>query len=128
MVPPGADRAATPKSAATEAEPSAAEYEAVLADHRRLVRELDVLLNGDRAAEQASLCDIVSQLKVEIPGVLGAIREVRQDFDVSDMQRMAVNVMHASGSLPRDLRRKAAHAVLALKAIFDAATNPGDDQ
>lgn len=36
----------------------------VLADHRRLVRELDVLLNGeDGAAQQASLCDIVGQLR-----------------------------------------------------------------
>lgn len=32
-------------------------------DHKRLVRELDVLLNGvDGAAPQASLCDIVAQL------------------------------------------------------------------
>jgi hypothetical protein len=44
----------------------AADYEAVLADHRRLVRELDVILNGhEGAAEQASLCDIVSQLRRE---------------------------------------------------------------
>ena len=41
-------------------------YEEVLADHRRLVRELDVLLNGqDGAAKQASLCDIVAQVKRE---------------------------------------------------------------
>lgn len=41
-----------------------ADYEEVLADHRRLVRELDVLLNGEHgAAKQASLCDIVGQLK-----------------------------------------------------------------
>lgn len=41
---------------------SAADYEAVLTDHRRLVRELDVALNGDGAALQASLCDIVAQV------------------------------------------------------------------
>jgi len=42
---------------------STADYEAVLAGHRALVRELDVLLNGEEgAAKQASLCDIVSQL------------------------------------------------------------------
>ena len=45
--------------------PVANDYEKVLADHRRLVRELDVLLNGDGAAEQASLCDIVSQVRRE---------------------------------------------------------------
>ena len=32
-------------------------------DKDRLVRELDVLLNGDGAAPQASLCDIVSQVR-----------------------------------------------------------------
>jgi len=43
---------------------TAEDYEEVLADHRRLVRELDVLLNGEHgAAKQASLCDIVGQLK-----------------------------------------------------------------
>lgn len=35
-------------------------------DHDRLVRELDVLLNGvDGAANQASLCDLVAQLKAK---------------------------------------------------------------
>lgn len=43
-----------------------ADYESVLSDHRRLVRELDVLLNGEEgAAEQASLCDIVAQVRRE---------------------------------------------------------------
>lgn len=46
-----------------KAEQSIAELEAVQTDHLRLVRELDGLLNGDNAAEQASLCDIVAQVK-----------------------------------------------------------------
>jgi ATP:corrinoid adenosyltransferase len=42
---------------------ASADYEEVLADHRRLVRELDVLLNGEAgAAKQASLCDLVAQV------------------------------------------------------------------
>ncbi|HCF6667203.1 TPA: hypothetical protein NII70_000813 [Pseudomonas aeruginosa] len=42
---------------------TADDYEEVLADHRRLVRELDVLLNGEEgAAKQASLCDLVGQV------------------------------------------------------------------
>lgn len=42
---------------------SISDYEEVLADKRRLTRELDVLLNGeDGAAKQASLCDLVSQV------------------------------------------------------------------
>lgn len=40
------------------------DYEEVIADHKRLVRELDVMINGEEgAAKQASLCDIVSQMK-----------------------------------------------------------------
>lgn len=39
-------------------------HEEAKADHQKLVRELDVLLNGeDGAAPQASLCDIVAQMK-----------------------------------------------------------------
>lgn len=37
--------------------------EEVLADKRRLTRELDVLLNGTGAAQAPSLCDIVSQVQ-----------------------------------------------------------------
>lgn len=44
---------------------TAEDYEAVLADHRRLVRELDVLLHGEGAAKQASLCDIVAQVAAQ---------------------------------------------------------------
>lgn len=41
-----------------------ADHEDVHSDQKRLVRELDVLLNGeDGAAPQASLCDIVGDLK-----------------------------------------------------------------
>lgn len=40
-----------------------ADYEEVLAGHRRLVRELDVLLNGEGAAAQASLADLVAQVR-----------------------------------------------------------------
>lgn len=52
------------------------DYEEVLADHRRLVRELDVLLNGEEgAAKQASLCDIVAQVR--------RYRQVRGNADAS---------------------------------------------
>ena len=42
--------------------PNVSDYEDVLEGHRKLVRELDVLLNGDGAAKQASLCDVVGQI------------------------------------------------------------------
>jgi hypothetical protein len=46
-------------------EESIEDYKEVIADHKRLVRELDVIINGENAAPQASLCDIVSQLAKE---------------------------------------------------------------
>lgn len=50
------------------------DYEEALVDHRRLVRELDILLNGEaNAARQASLCDIVSQVRREGIRVGGAL-------------------------------------------------------
>jgi hypothetical protein len=39
------------------------DYEEILSDHRRLVRELDIALNRDGTSKQASLCDIVAQVK-----------------------------------------------------------------
>lgn len=42
--------------------PSVSDYEDVLTSYQKLVRELDVLLNGDGAAKQASLCDVVGQV------------------------------------------------------------------
>jgi hypothetical protein len=52
------------------------EVEGAFADHRNLVRELDVLLNGEAgAARQASLCDIVAQVRlcglcIKVPAVV----------------------------------------------------------
>ncbi|HGM5010198.1 TPA: hypothetical protein ACKPXC_000473 [Pseudomonas aeruginosa] len=61
-------RAALAQSSPVQAEqPTADDYEEVLADHRRLVREMDVLLNGEAcAAKQAMLCDLVSQVEAEV--------------------------------------------------------------
>lgn len=44
----------------------ACDLEDVLKDQRENIRKIDVLLNGDGAAEQASACDIVSQLEAEV--------------------------------------------------------------
>lgn len=38
-------------------------YEDALASHAKLVRKIDVIINADRAAQQASLCDLVGQIK-----------------------------------------------------------------
>lgn len=64
-------------------------YEQVEIDNRRLVRELDVLINGENAAQQASLCDIVAQVRSEglkaVPAAdekyLRRIDEALADYD-----------------------------------------------
>jgi hypothetical protein len=56
-------------------------------DHRRLVRELDVLLNGEEgAAKQASLCDVVAQVRRE------GIRSVQHKGDEAQDERGAFEV------------------------------------
>ena len=40
-----------------------ADYEEVLKDHRMVVREIDVIINGKSAALQASLIDLVGQIQ-----------------------------------------------------------------
>lgn len=54
-----------------------ANHERVHASHQRLVRELDVILNGEAgAAPQASLCDVVDQVRrLRSQGAVPAIRE-----------------------------------------------------
>lgn len=42
------------------------DYIDVIESHKALVKELDVIINGENAAQQPSLCDIVSQLKKRI--------------------------------------------------------------
>ena len=48
-----------------------ADYEEVLAGHRKLVRDLDVAMHGEEgAAKQASLCDLI-----------GPARKMREQID-----------------------------------------------
>ena len=51
------------------------DYEEVLADKRRLIRKLDVIWNGEGAAKQASLCDIVAQIEDELPKLRAAFAQ-----------------------------------------------------
>lgn len=63
-----------------------------LANHDCLVRELDIALNGERgAAKQASLCDIVAQVKFETQ-VVGRIHRT-----VFEMPGKAVAVLNSVG-------------------------------
>jgi hypothetical protein len=57
---------------------TAKDYEEVLADHRRLVREMDEALSGTgNAAKQASLCDLIPQAK--------AMRSALEQFAKADL-------------------------------------------
>ena len=53
----------TPQTKPLSDEANIEDYKVALDDVKRLTRELDVALNGDGAAQQASLCDIVCQVK-----------------------------------------------------------------
>jgi hypothetical protein len=51
------------ESTTVDSELTIADYEESFESHRKLVKELDTIINGDDCAEQASLCDIVIQLR-----------------------------------------------------------------
>jgi len=75
--------------------PTAADYDEVLTDHRRLVRELDMLLNGENAAQQASLCDIVAQVRSEKERPAPDVDEYAYDLSRQIMQ--LVSQTHVGG-------------------------------
>jgi hypothetical protein len=56
---------------AESAEQAVKDHREIIDDYRRLTKELDIALNGDFAAKQASLCDIVAQVES-----LGTIPEI----------------------------------------------------
>lgn len=57
---------------------TARDYNEVLLDHERLVRELDVALNGEaNAAKQARLVDIVTQVKNHHADLMEAYRALQ---------------------------------------------------
>jgi hypothetical protein len=76
VINPGANYDHRTPSPLAQPEAEAAEVHAeVLVSHRQLVRQLDVLLNGEEgAAKQASLCDIVCQVSHEMQ--IGKLRRV----------------------------------------------------
>lgn len=66
------------------------DYERVIENHHRLVRELDLLLNGaEGAAKQASLVDIIGQVRarrevaVELANKLEQLGVTRDDWSKS---------------------------------------------
>lgn len=68
-----------------EAEQQHAAMLSAQADHQRLVRQLDVLLNGEEgAAQQASLCDLVAQVAKD-----GVVAKARFDAMLEAMHGLA---------------------------------------
>lgn len=43
------------------------DYEEWANDVKRLTKEIDIIMNGEDCAKQASLCDVVSQLRTDFP-------------------------------------------------------------
>lgn len=72
-----------------------ADYEEVLNDHKRLVKELDQIINGPNTAVQASLCDIVSQIRDEWP----KYRQVDAESAQIGMPGMWLTVMPSTDGL-----------------------------
>ncbi len=98
-----------------------ADYEEVLADHRRLVRELDVALNGDGAAKQASLCDIVAQVKSMKQEIVGLPKEQEPKYTTNGH---AIVNRTSGEEIPADepifiLRARDKHAVEVLSYYYD---------
>ena len=60
-----------------------ADYEKILADKRRLTRELDIALHGAGAAKQASLCDLIDPAKKagRVVRAAKAIIAILNEFD-----------------------------------------------
>lgn len=82
---------------------------AVQQDHDRLVRELDVLLNGEAgAAKQASLCDIVAQVAKD-----GVVAKTQLHKLAATME----NVIMAGTSGSRGMRNFLAEAKKALDEV-----------
>lgn len=78
-------------------------YQDVIDDYRRLTKDLDIALNGDCAAKQASLCDIVAQVRS-----LGTITEI---------------ILRSAEQARKEAEEKLAIAVKALEEIKTLGTH-----
>lgn len=69
-------QAKTWKDYAEELEKEIETYEEVHEDHQRIVREIDVIINGEEgAAKQSSLCDLVEDIR-QMATDITSIREI----------------------------------------------------
>ncbi len=81
-------------------EPTVAVYEEVLKDKRRLTRELDVALNGERgAAKQASLCDLIGdaqRIRAALTTATGAVDKLSRHGLLTQIKLDRVNIENDS--------------------------------
>ena len=88
-------------------------YKECQKDKRRLVREIDVLINGEAgAAKQASLCDLVPQITqlVQERDTLRQERDaLRQPFDVLGMAKEIVRLTTSEARLREALEKYGRH-------------------
>jgi hypothetical protein len=93
-----------------EIDKAVAEFEAYRDEHRRLVRELDVALNGEMgAALQASLCDLVAQVRSQRGvQVLNMADGMRINFRAPDGRRATLHLA----------RLLTPHAIIADDEVF----------
>lgn len=125
----GSKPAAAPSAPKEKEQLTAADYEEVLADHRRLVREIDALLNGGVAAKQASLCDLVPQIKALVSattprGWVVAI-EVSGEMVVYGPQYLTLSAAERDAALPRARGQKT--EIWACVPIDGSAKREGKD-
>ncbi|WNL63657.1 hypothetical protein ST4_099 [Aeromonas phage ST4] len=117
-----------------EAEQQHAAMLAAQADHQRLVRDLDVLLNGEAgAAKQASLCGLVAQVakdgvvaKARFDATLAALQKYEEAFDLLFGQCCSNGIFDAWGKRVNCTTLNEAHE-LAGKAIKTAAPAAKDN-
>lgn len=96
-----------------EAEQQRAAMLAAQADHQRLVRELDVLLNGEAgAANQASLCDLVAQVskggvvaKTRFDGLLEAMHGIADTLDELSQEDAVSSLKGGAAGIASGIRK-----------------------
>lgn len=92
-------------------------YQECYVDHQRLVREIDVIISGeDGAAKQASLCDLVGQIK----GIMADLLKQKSEI---------VRLLYVAGSLhPWDIAEALCTAELGEKESFELVWRDGKQQ
>jgi hypothetical protein len=91
------------------------DYKEAHADKQRLVREMDVILNGEEgAAKQASLCDLVGQIKTvaeRVSTLKGALSILRQNV------LLAIEHANAGVNGAQEPRQALHHVLAALPSV-----------